>query len=240
MKNKILTVLLMAAMSISLMACSSDSLVTVTYNGDTADAVAEAEESANDEAGNDDALEAREDKDNQEVEVEDSAETMPSSDADADDKDEVHVETSGNVVKSEDGCFIDDQCNFFTKEEKEVLLSYLDGLCQFGTMGVVTIDKNTYNSTKEFAKVYYDDNITSEEGLLFIIDMQYRSVYLCTRGENMNIYLDDQTKLNITNSAAVALSEERYYDATRDSINYIANRLGVDLNANESYIGTSF
>lgn len=157
-------------------------------------------------------------------------------------------DTAGNMkqyektyVKSSFGCFIDDQAGLFEAEEKKVILTFLNGIYpqHFGPTSVVTIDKNDYESTKDFAREYFNDNYETQDGLIFIIDMKYRTIFIYSRGE-FATYVTDAKAEEIISQVAGDATNKEYFKCAKSAASLIAREVGIELMEDESFNGVSF
>lgn len=157
-------------------------------------------------------------------------------------------DTAGNMkqyekvfVKSSFGCFIDDQAELFEPEEKKVILTFLNGIYpqHFGPTAVVTVEKNSYESTKDFAREYFNDNFETQDGLIFIIDMQYRTLFIYSRGE-FATYVTDAKAEEIISQVAGDATNKEYFKCAKGAASLIAREVGIELMEDESFNGVSF
>ena len=144
-------------------------------------------------------------------------------------------------VKSTYGCFIDDQAELLEPEEKKVLLTYLNGIYpqHFGPSAVVTVEDNNYESTKDFAREYFNDNFETEDGVIFIIDMQYRTLFIYSRGE-FATYITDSKAEEIISQVASDATDKKYFKCAKSTASLIAKAVGIELMEDESFNGMSF
>lgn len=116
-----------------------------------------------------------------------------------------------------------DFANLFTDEEEKLIyekvISYIDKHDM--DMVIVTIDDNNKYSAKEYAIDFYDYNYfginKTYDGLLLLIDMDTREVYINTTGEAQLIY-DDYRINDILDDLVYYLSSSNYYQAASNFI----------------------
>jgi len=82
-------------------------------------------------------------------------------------------------------------------------------------MVVVTIDSNPRNSAMEYADDFYDYNYfgigNTHDGLLFLIDMDTREMWISTHGESIIMY-DDYRIERILDATYDKIVDEEYYE----------------------------
>ncbi len=91
-----------------------------------------------------------------------------------------------------------DYANLITKDEEEVLYNKVQEFINKYDMdmAIVTINSNPKSSSMAYADDFYDYNNfgkgTNKTGLLFLIDMQNRNMWISTTGDAINIYTDSR------------------------------------------------
>ncbi len=97
---------------------------------------------------------------------------------------------------AEANSLVDDKANLFTDSEKSEMITIIqDFISHTGlSLAVVTANDAEGKSAGEYADDYYDNLIVSEgwseDGVLFLIDMDNREVYISTAGECIYIFPD--------------------------------------------------
>ena len=113
--------------------------------------------------------------------------------------------------------------------EEEVLLyddisTYINDYSM--DMIVVTIDSNNKSSAKEYADDFYDYNYfgigNTHDGIIFLIDMDNRDIWLSTTGKAILIY-DDNRVDNILDGAYYYVSNQDYYNTVKTFIGKATN-----------------
>lgn len=122
------------------------------------------------------------------------------------------AETSNLTVSSGDKykIVIEDDANLLTDEEKQKLIKKMTPLTEYGHAIFKTIDHNTAYSTADYAKSYYYNHFSNENGSLLLIDMDNRIVYICSGGDNYKIITTSKAEI-ITDNIYRYLSYEDYY-----------------------------
>lgn len=109
-----------------------------------------------------------------------------------------------------------DYADLFTDSEEEELYSlvinYIDDYDM--DLAIVTIDSNNKASSMDYADDFYDYNSfgigSGRDGVLFLIDMQNRQIWMSTCGRAINMYNDNRIN-NALDSVYTYMSNEEYY-----------------------------
>ncbi len=118
----------------------------------------------------------------------------------------------GSAQETEQRVF--DEASLFTTSEVEQLESSVSALREKMNMDVVivTTDDAQGKSAREFADDYYDENDFGDSGVLFLIDMDNREIYIATIGMMINYLTDDRIE-EILDMAFEGVSTGDYYDS---------------------------
>lgn len=91
---------------------------------------------------------------------------------------------------------------------------------------IVTIDKNNKSSPMVYADDFYDYNNfgigKNRDGVLFLIDMENREIYMSTTGSAIKMYNDYRIK-EALDQVYQYMSDEEYFEGTTDYIKIISN-----------------
>ena len=115
-----------------------------------------------------------------------------------------------------------DFADLYTDEEEKNLYSAVYDYTQRRNLDlvIVTINDN-FESTQEYADDFYDYNNfgygTDRDGLLFLVDMENRYVYISATGGAMSLYPDNECDM-ITEQVYTYFSDQNYYDGTYQMI----------------------
>lgn len=104
---------------------------------------------------------------------------------------------------------IEDDANLLTVGELERLKEEMKPLTKYGNIVFKTIDENP-GTEEYFAKEYYYENFGVESGTVFLIDMDNRTIYIYSNGENYELMTDDKAYI-ITDNVYNYASEGDYY-----------------------------
>lgn len=124
-----------------------------------------------------------------------------------------------------------DFANLLTdSEEKDIYYQVQDFIMEHDMdLAVVTIDSNNKGSQIEYADDFYDYNDfgigSSRDGVLFLIDMQYRQIYMSTTGDAIQMYSDYRID-QIMNAIYQYMTDTDYFNGISnfiDELSYHAN-----------------
>lgn len=139
-----------------------------------------------------------------------------------------------------------DFADLFTLSEEESLYQDIIEFININKMdmAVVTIDDNNKLSSMDYADDFYDYNNfgigSTYDGLLFLIDMDNREMWISTTGEAQRVY-DDYRIEKILDKTYSKISDEDYFGCASifiDRSGYYA-RLGVPDSNKNTYIDES-
>lgn len=106
-------------------------------------------------------------------------------------------------------------------------------------LAIVTISYNNKHNTAMYADDFYDYNSfgldDNRSGLLLLVDMDSRRLYLSTTGDAINIYTDDRVN-NIMSNIFTYFSNKDYYKATEIFINYAKSYTEVSSGEDSHYV----
>lgn len=121
-----------------------------------------------------------------------------------------------------------DFADLFTDYEEEQLYSEVVDYIDIRNMdlAIVTIDYNNKISPQEYADDFYDYNNfgleSSRDGILFLIDMYNREIYMSTTGYAINMYNDYRIN-ELLDSVYTYMSDEEYYEGVSRFIDILDN-----------------
>lgn len=120
-----------------------------------------------------------------------------------------------------------DYANLLTSAEKTELFNKIqDFIVEYNMdMVIVTIDNNNKSSSMAYADDFYDYNDfgigEKNDGILFLIDMDYREIWISTTGNAINIY--DSYIDSILDDCYNYIVNKEYYGCAMTFINSSAN-----------------
>lgn len=133
-----------------------------------------------------------------------------------------------------------DFADLFTDSEEERLFDKVTQYIEASNldMAIVTVSYNNKHSSQRYSDDFYDYNtfgIGSEHsGLLFLIDMDTREIYITTTGQAIRVYTDNRYN-NILDNVFSFMSDARYYDGTERFINLALSYSKLDPSNDKGY-----
>ena len=97
---------------------------------------------------------------------------------------------------------------------------------------IVTTEDAESKTTREFADDYYDYNGFSDDGILFLIDMDNREAYISTKGLGIK-YLTDYRIESIIKGVLKELGNGNFYDAAKVFLDDVEEYLQVGIPSNQ-------
>ena len=131
-----------------------------------------------------------------------------------------------------------DFADLYTDEEEKNLYTAVYDYTQRRNLDlvIVTINDN-FESTQEYADDFYDYNNfgfgSERDGLLFLVDMENRYVYISATGGAMSLYPDVECNM-ITEQVYTYFSDQHYYDGTYQMIKTLDTYYELSYNDNDS------
>ncbi len=131
-----------------------------------------------------------------------------------------------SIVKAASTENIKDDLNFLTTEELDQIQSEIDRVVIEHDLDIVIVftDDTEGKSSRDFADDYYDYNgygVGSDaSGLLMLINMNERDLWISTTGEAISIFTDNRIE-NVLDMVAPYLSDENYYQASMTFISQV-------------------
>lgn len=110
-----------------------------------------------------------------------------------------------------------DEAMLLSQDEKEKLISVIDEFREKYNMDAAIVTSNNLNgkSPRDYADDYYDYNGyglgNEKSGLLLLIDMDGRNIWISTTGEAIEYFSDNRIE-SIINDISKYLSNEEYFD----------------------------
>lgn len=135
-----------------------------------------------------------------------------------------------------------DFADLFTDEEEQQLYTKITNYINEYNLdlAVVTIDENN-KTPREYADDFYDYNDFNQQGgILFLIDMDNRKIYMSTTGQAIKMYNDYRINTAL-DEVYTYMSDEEYYEGTSNYIDKISDyaKKGVPTSNNEEKSLTS-
>ncbi|MBE6157627.1 MAG: TPM domain-containing protein [Firmicutes bacterium] len=146
------------------------------------------------------------------------------------------------AVNSEEKVY--DFANLFTDNEETKLKDEIDTYINIHNMDlvVVTINSNNKASARDYADDFYDYNDfgigSTRDGVLFLIDMDNREIWMSTTGNAIKMYNDYRIESSLDQVYSY-MSDEEYYTGTSKYISKISDYASKGLPSNSSSVEMS-
>lgn len=129
-----------------------------------------------------------------------------------------------------------DFADLFTDSEEEKLYEDITEYINSYNMdlAVVTINDNNKLNAQEYAQDFYDYNDFRTDGILFLIDMDTREIYMTTTGSAIDMYNDYRID-QILDSVYYYVSSGNYYDTASSFIDEVSYYASVGLPSDGDY-----
>lgn len=150
---------------------------------------------------------------------------------------EVTEENKNNVIMTpsvDETEKVYDFAELLSDNEEEKLLKEINAYINkyHIDLAVVTISSNNKNSPQEYADDFYDYNSfgkgNNRDGILFLIDMQNREIYMTTTGNAIKMYNDHRIDF-VLDKVHEKMTEKKYYQATSEYIDIISKYASLGL-----------
>lgn len=104
---------------------------------------------------------------------------------------------------------IEDDANLLKFDEIKKLKEEMKSLTKYGNVAFKTTYESSYD-TAYYASVYYQDKFSDRSGVVFIIDMRNRYIYIYSDGQVHNIITNDKAELITDNIYKYAQAGDYY------------------------------
>lgn len=102
--------------------------------------------------------------------------------------------------------YLDDWADLLNSTEESTLKEVMKSITSYGNVAFVSIAENPEYSTKRYAQKYYQERFGYSSGILFLIDMEERYIW---------IYSDGEIYQTVTTSYANTITDNVYSYASR-------------------------
>ena len=129
---------------------------------------------------------------------------------------------------------------FTDTEENDIYLKINEFITTYDMdLAIVTISSNPKYSEVEYADDFYDYNNFNDNGILFLIDMDNRQIYMSTTGTAINMYNDNRINY-LMDSIYKYISNKSYSKGTLEYIKMLSSLASEGYpTGNEIYQSTS-
>lgn len=117
-----------------------------------------------------------------------------------------------------------DFADLFTDSEEEKLYNEAKTFIDKYNMdfAIVTISKNNKSSEVSYSDDFYDYNDFDSNGLLFLIDMDNRQIYMSTSGTAIKMYTDNRIDY-LMDQVYKYMTDKEYYEGTSKYISFLSS-----------------
>lgn len=107
---------------------------------------------------------------------------------------------------------LEDDADLLDETSKTELIQCMEQIQSYGHVAFKSINQNPA-TTEEFARQYYQDQFGTESGIVFVIDMQNRYIWIHSDGAVSEIITDDYADIITDNVYSYATNKSYYYCA---------------------------
>lgn len=101
---------------------------------------------------------------------------------------------------------------------------------------IVTINNNVKNSTKQYAHDFYNYNNFWNDGILLLLDMSNKSIYVATNGYAYELFPDSRLQ-PMLKSVFAKVKERKYYEACTNFMTSVSQFVDIGLvNEDEKFV----
>ena len=143
-----------------------------------------------------------------------------------------------SVIASADEYRVIDNANLFSSDEKVNLESSIRNIAdQYNIDAVIVTENNIGNKkTSEYADDFYDQHGYGYDdeysGILLLIDMGNRELYISTTGKCINYFTDERLD-NIEDKIYAYLSQQNYYQGAESFLNGVTTYMEAGIESNQ-------
>ena len=120
---------------------------------------------------------------------------------------------AGHVTENEETGYytlLVDYADLFTTTQEEELMVLMEPCSKYGNVYFLTIDSHSYSSTYSLATASYEESFGYENGVIFIIDMQERMLWITGMDDTQYVITDNYCD-TITDNIYTYASDGDYY-----------------------------
>lgn len=119
---------------------------------------------------------------------------------------------------------LEDQADLLSEKEKMQLTEELQEITTYGNAAFVTITQNPYSSTEQFIQNYYQEQFQWESGIVFLIDMDYRKIWIYSNGRIYQTVTKNYANV-ITDNVYSYASKRQYYQCASKAFSQVVTLL---------------
>lgn len=117
-----------------------------------------------------------------------------------------------------------DEADLLTAEEEALLLTEMEKITQYGHVAFVSCEENPSYSTEIYAEDLFYQWFGSDSGTIFLIDMDYRYIWIYSDGDIYETITDAYAD-SITDNVYSYASQEDYYTCVSRAFSQITSLL---------------
>ena len=124
---------------------------------------------------------------------------------------------AGHVTENEDTGYytlLVDYADLLTTEEEEAILKIMEPSSKYGNVYFLTVNSHNYSSTYSLATASFEESFGYENGVIFIIDMQERMLWITGMDDTQYVITDNYCD-TITDNIYTYASDGDYYTCAR-------------------------
>ena len=122
------------------------------------------------------------------------------------------------------GVYIDDEADLLSASEETDLCQAMEPITAYGNIAFISISSNSHASVEDFAENYGHSRFGNESYTLFIIDMDFREIFIYSDGKNYET-INDGYAYTITDNVYTYASDGEYYDCAYHAFEQILTLL---------------
>ena len=116
--------------------------------------------------------------------------------------------------------YIEDDAELLTEHQETKLLENMKDITKYGGVALKTVNKNPEYSTENLARNFYREKFGTLSGVVFVIDMDKRYIYIFSDGEIYKTITRSYAEI-ITDNVYEYASDEEYYECCEKAFSQI-------------------
>jgi len=119
---------------------------------------------------------------------------------------------------------LEDDAGLLTEQEKTALIKEMQEITLYGNVAFVTIQRNEEVSTDRFIQNYYRKQFGEASGIVFLIDMDYRKIWIHSNGRIYQTVTSSYANI-ITDNVYTYASDREYYQCASIAFSQVLSLL---------------
>ena len=115
---------------------------------------------------------------------------------------------------------VDDEAGLLTYDEQKQLIEVMKECTDYGFIFFVSTDEDDFPSVDDFAQDYYRSLVPDENGVMLLIDMNFRKIWIYSEGELQYVVTGSKANIIADNIYTYA-TEGDYYTTARKGFEQI-------------------